>query len=155
MRNSFFIRHIQLIIHHLRKDNAMTDKTSMVAVYGTLRVGQGNNRLLGDSPQLASLTLPDYDMYTLGGFPGVIPTARKGAEITVEIYQVTEEVLARLDILEGYHEADEQHSMYFRREIQVPEVGATYIYIYNNERRSFNDDNLIIHGDWINYRKSY
>ena len=67
----------------------MIDK---IAVYGTLKMGFGNHRLIQNCRYLGEDTLKNFDMYSLGGFPGVIHG--KG-EIKVEVYE-----LNRLETLE-------------------------------------------------------
>lgn len=74
-----------------------------VFVYGTLKKGHGNNRVLGNSTFLGeAITCADgFFMYTNGGFPYVL---RNGSFfIKGELYEVTsDEVLRGLDRLEGY-----------------------------------------------------
>jgi gamma-glutamylaminecyclotransferase len=72
-----------------------------IVVYGSLRKGFGNHRLLEGSTFLGNvLTAPSYTMIGLGGFPGVIAlgsTAIKG-----EMYEVDDETLRDLDRLESH-----------------------------------------------------
>ncbi|MCL6548173.1 MAG: gamma-glutamylcyclotransferase [Alicyclobacillus sp.] len=75
--------------------------TYMVFVYGTLRKGQGNRRVM--EPNLVRELGPGCirgEMYDLGPFPVVV----LGGEGTVvgEWVEVTEQGLAALDRLEGY-----------------------------------------------------
>ena len=95
-----------------------------VMVYGTLKRGHGNHRLLEGCPHVGDTTLTGYDMYSLGGFPGI-----KDGEglIEVETYEINPLVLKLLDGLEGYRSGHPQHSMYIRRDLG----DETYIYIYN------------------------
>ena len=76
-------------------------RVTRVAVYGSLRRGFGNHGLLEDSLFIGeALTEARYTMLHLGGFPGVV---KKGnTSITVELYDVDEETLRRLDRLEGH-----------------------------------------------------
>ena len=71
-----------------------------VFVYGSLKSGFGNNRLLSDSRLIGeAITLDeDYHMISLGGFPGVIYGTKR---IKGEVYQVNNEVFESLDRLEG------------------------------------------------------
>ena len=72
-----------------------------VAVYGTLKKGFGNHFLLEGSKFLGTAT--SEDRFCLGEyvFPAVVPSP-DGVAIEVEIYEVDDRVLKRLDALEGY-----------------------------------------------------
>ena len=45
-----------------------------VFVYGTLKEGFGNNRLLKDSQKISEDAVEGFVMYHMGGFPGVVPS---------------------------------------------------------------------------------
>lgn len=80
----------------------------LVAVYGTLKQNRSNHHLLLDSTLVnKGETLPNYDMYDLGGFPGGTIGTEK---LRVEVYLVDDETLLRLDRLEG-------HPSFFKREL--------------------------------------
>ncbi len=75
---------------------------SLVFVYGTLKKGFGNHKLLSSSLYHGPHTTGHHHkMVSLGGFPGVVYGAGKTA-ISGEVYEVDAEVLGRLDSLEGY-----------------------------------------------------
>lgn len=75
--------------------------TNLFFVYGTLKAGRGNNRILGDSTLLGkSLTCNYYTLLNLG-CPGAIIDAN-GKQILGEVYEVTsKEVVQSLDRLEN------------------------------------------------------
>lgn len=76
-----------------------------VFVYGTLKSGYGNNRLLKTSTFLGEAVLPDHIAYyygSIGSFPFVVKN--KGTSVTGEVYEVDQETLQSLDYLEGYRE---------------------------------------------------
>src|SRR5687768_13262362 len=79
---------------------------SLYAVYGTLRQGFGNNRLLQNehSQYLGTQTKKfPFRMVSMGGFPGMIYTPGKENTITIEVFRVTSPTVERrLDMLEGY-----------------------------------------------------
>ena len=84
-----------------------------VAVYGTLKKGHGNHRLLKDSYCLGEgFTSEPYPL-VVDGLPYVIDRAGKGKRVCVEIYRVHLDTLARLDSLEGHPD------WYQRKQIQV------------------------------------
>lgn len=74
----------------------------LIAVYGTLKQGFGNNRRLGDSKLLGStLTKRKFTMYSCGGFPAVTPTGE--TKIHIEVYEVVNpNILQSVYMLEGY-----------------------------------------------------
>jgi gamma-glutamylcyclotransferase (GGCT)/AIG2-like uncharacterized protein YtfP len=95
----------------------------LVAVYGTLKKGESNHYLLKDSTFVAEgITNEEYDMVSMGSFPSIISG---GKIIKVEIYEVDEATLKRLDQLEG-------HPHFYRRDkVEVFNNGITYSpYIY-------------------------
>lgn len=82
-------------------DKLKSEKPAFVAVYGTLKKGKYNNRCLGDSKYIGTSKVSGFKMYSLGGFPGVIPG---DSEIVIEIFQVTNEADAHsIYNLEGYN----------------------------------------------------
>lgn len=78
-----------------------TKPTHLVFVYGSLKSGFGNHPILGDSPlrDVTRTVSRNFSMISMGGFPGV----SKGGTYNIEgeVYEVTDEVLARLDRLES------------------------------------------------------
>lgn len=110
-----------------------------VAVYGSLRQGMGNHRVLGDSPLLGQCRVTGFEMFSLGGFPFV----RHGdGEITIEVYAVNEHTSMRLDNLEGYP------SFYNRALIWTP-YGPAWIYFIDRQETTAPP---VTHGDWVAYR---
>ena len=85
--------------------------TELVFVYGTLKKGFGNHRLLENAHCLGEAYLPRVIMLDLGAYPAIIAGGKK--EVTGEVYQVDAETLARLDRLEGHP------SFYERRQVKV------------------------------------
>ena len=90
----------------------------LVMVYGTLKKGFGNHRLLHGSEYAGPASVAGT-MYSLGAFPAVT----LGGERTVlgEVYDVDESVLRSLDSLEGYP------GWYNREEVVTP-YGVASIY---------------------------
>ena len=89
-----------------------------VAVYGSLREGFHNHYLLEGSKHIAKGILRDFKMFSLGSFPAIIPS--DSGEITVEVYEVSPNILARLDHLEGYPQ------FYNRMEVPVAHGDGEY-----------------------------
>ena len=110
-----------------------------VAVYGSLKKGFGNNQLLGDSElKGVDKTLPEWTMYSMGGFPCI--TEEPGTSIHIEVYEVDEQVFRRLDMLEGYP------SFYNRKEIET-QYGTAWIYYIKDKSSTMLLDN-VESGEW-------
>lgn len=122
---------------------------TQVAVYGSLRRGMGNNYLL-DQQQFVGTTQTQeaYAMYSLGGFPKVV-LGESICPIIVEVYDVDDRGLARLDQLEGYR-GNAADSFYNRTEVPVVGLGTALIYHIENEtvRRSLD---VVEDGDWVRF----
>ena len=96
--------------------------TRKVFVYGTLMNGESNHHFLENSKCLGKAAIEGYDMYNVGGFyPAIIPG---NARIIGELYEVPNEDMPSIDILEG------EGSLYIRKcEITIGNELA-YIYEY-------------------------
>jgi len=142
------------------------DKTrpTTVAVYGTLRKNFGNHGLLAKANFVERITIPKsrigvedtvtratsyqegLSMYNLGAFPAVVPGVFDDAsgEVVVEIYDVNEQELASMDMLEG-------HPNFYRRfRIPLPNKSKrnkAFIYMQLHSQLAFTDA-LIPSGDW-------
>lgn len=123
-----------------------------VFVYGTLRKGFGNHRLLTNSNFIGNaITKEKYTMFA-SGIPYVnkhIPTHN----VIGEIYEVNDEQLNRLDALEGYNPDDHNNSWYKREKIKLnlgDEEEEAYIYF-----NDYKNETIVESGDYINYRKIY
>lgn len=111
-----------------------------VAVYGTLRQGFGNHRLLEHSKFLGK-TKTDA-IFSMHG--RIVPWISNGGDtqITVEVYEIDEQTLQSLDWLEGYPN-------YYDRQIINTEFGEAWIYFIDNRLVG----NYIESGDWAEYKK--
>ncbi|UCR75341.1 gamma-glutamyl cyclotransferase [Alcaligenes phage vB_Af_QDWS535] len=107
----------------------------LVAVYGSLRKGMGNHRLLqtdgvsfvGFGSVKGTLRAPGADIGQRAGFPYItLDTLAEGADTTqVEVYAVDDQCFERLDQLEGYP------NFYDRRQVDVEGVdGKAWVYHY-------------------------
>jgi len=99
------------------------------AIYGTFRTGQSGHANLEDARLLEVVwTAPAYRLYLVAGkWPGLVP-AEDGVSIECELYDCSEELLARLAELEppGWNReplelADGRHVEAF---VCEPAVGA-------------------------------
>lgn len=109
-----------------------------LAVYGTLKKGFSNHRLIQNCKFIGEYeTLPIFTMYSLGPYPAVVHHGN--TSITVEIYKIeSEEIAKKLDRLEGYPHL-------YTKEIISTEVGDLIIYLFN---QSTHDCKIITSGKW-------
>lgn len=118
----------------------------LYAVYGTLRQGFGNNRLLQNeySEYLGTQTLSaPFRMVSMGGFPGMISTPGKESTITIEVFSVSSPTVEkRLDMLEGYP------GWYDKQTINT-EWGTAFIYTQTEDQVGSNPP--VESGDWKQY----
>lgn len=118
-------------------------KGPLYAVYGTLRKGFGNHRLLNNEHCTllgTETTKPNFHMVSLGGFPGVIPDGKQS--IVIEVYEVnSKDVEQRLDWLEGYP------NFYQKMKIET-QWGTANMYILNE---SYLSRTVIESGDWTKH----
>jgi len=115
-----------------------------VAVYGSLLKGLHNhNYYLKNAKYIGEFDSdPDYTLYDLGQYPGL---KRKGnTSIRMEVYEVDNIQLNKIDTLEGYHPQNKDSSHYNRFEIDTP-YGKAYSYEYNPKVNSITK---VLSGDW-------
>lgn len=108
-----------------------------VLVYGTLKSGQSNHNLLQQDAQanyVATTRVPGYDLYHLGGYPGIRQNPQNKQGVECELYELSkpEKVVESLDWLEGYYADHPEACLFFRREVFVDGVKA-YIYEYGHD----------------------
>jgi len=115
---------------------------SKIFVYGSLRQGGGLHECLATSKYLNTVrTKPEYKLYSLGAFPGLV--AGGTTAVVGEVYDVTPEVLARLDRVEGHP------NFYCRTTIILQDDTEVQAYLLPNNIHWSN--NLIDSGDWIEF----
>lgn len=111
-------------------------------VYGSLREGLGNHRVLGESKRQDDGVIPfGFRMRSMGGFPAIYHAgAQDETPITVEVYEVSsEDVAQRLDWLEGYP------NFYDRKVIKLADGRVGWVYFIHREDTS---RPLVPEGDW-------
>lgn len=117
-----------------------------VAVYGSLRKGMGNHYTLSGAKYLGRFdTKPIFNLYSLGAFPGLKPKGK--SSVVMEVYEVDDEGLKKVDRLEGYNSNSKNNDFYNRVTINTP-FGLAYTYLY---MRHVDPTDLVESGDWVQY----
>ena len=117
-------------------------------VYGTLMSGFSRSRKLLHS-RFIGVAYTKGLLYDLGGFPGLV----KGeGRVFGELYDVNEQTLEVLDMIEGYEPSDLKNSLYVRKRVftyNAPNKCLrgknAFCYVYNG---SVVGEKLITHGDY-------
>tara|TARA_R100001015_G_C4607400_1_gene162500 strand:+ start:152 stop:505 length:354 start_codon:yes stop_codon:yes gene_type:complete len=111
----------------------------LVFVYGTLRKGHGNHKLIEGGRFMGSgLTVKKYAMYSRG-----IPFVSEDepvSRIKGEVYEVSKPMLRLLDMLEG-------HPAWYERKKTIVKIGQKKVkaWLYFNNTKT---ENLIVSGDY-------
>lgn len=118
--------------------------TTKIAVYGTIRKGQSNDRFLS-TERKEPVRISGYKMYNYGGYPGLVWTGNEADEVTVEPIEVNVEdsyAIDRMEIGAKYYTdivmiEGEPHKIYLHSPRTVRDFyGAT-------------DADLIEDGNWL------
>lgn len=79
----------------------VSEDCPIVFVYGTLKRGECRAHFLSEGTYLGlGKTVPQFRLYDCGEYPGLV-LASSGVSIEGEIWQVTDRIVAALDIEEG------------------------------------------------------
>lgn len=122
---------------------ALIPEGDLCAVYGSLREGLGNHRVIQGCPRQADGVIPSgFKMYSYGAFPALTPS-EEGYPITVEVYQVNDTHKAQsLDWLEGYP------SFYNRKVIELEDGRKAWVYFVKDISPGSTEVNS---GNWKEY----
>ena len=110
---------------HYSKANCFTPK-ARVAVYGTLKSGYGNSGLLDGQEFVGQGETESAYPLEVEGLPYLHDMRGEGSQVTVEVYDVSDECLARLDQLEG-------HPTFYKRRmasISMDDWSKTQAWVY-------------------------
>ena len=116
-----------------------------VFVYGTLRQGAGANAMMRGST-FVSLAQVKGLLYNLGSFPGFV---HGDGVVFGDLYKIKEDqLLVRLDRMEGYNKVSPWLSMYIREEVILlePQGIQSYIYRWNGRQQKHHQ---IESGNWL------
>ncbi len=124
-------------------------KKTLIAVYGSLRKGMGNDYLLSTSKYLGEFqTKPEFSLYSLGYYPGL--KTNGNTSVTMEVYAVDDTVAEKVDRLEGYTPGG-NNTFYDKIPIETP-YGEASVYIYVND---IPQERLVESGDWKAFKQRY
>lgn len=126
------------------KDNIK--RKHLVAVYGTLRKGLYNHRLIQDAPQVLVMQIQGFKMRSLGAFP-IVEYAPQDSMITAEVYHLTDHELEMCDRLEGHP------TWYERTKIGALNMGdgAEDLQMYVMPNGKYPNDEIVESGDWVKF----
>lgn len=115
----------------------------LVAVYGSLRKGMGNHRLIEreEGTLLSTERIKGWEMYSYGGFPFIRPAENPEDEITIEVYAMPVTAMQPLDRLEGY-------PSFYDRKLVDTSKGKAWIYFIDQK----GNDARVTNGDWVDYK---
>jgi len=121
-----------------------------IFVYGSLMKGFPNHHHLYDSKLIVkTITREKYHMFSLGAFPAVVESIDTG-HIFGEVYEVNDNVLATLDLIES------NGSFYERKEISLVDVDepAWLYFIMHPEDYRHNPNNITVIRDMMMWQNS-
>lgn len=117
-------------------------------VYGTLKKGHGNNRLIVNQEYAGTATLNGYRMHHLGGFPAVTPDENR--VVQGEVWMIDEETEPKVDRLEGY--SNGYKGFYDKALVEVTNENdqtiKAYVYFMPDDSRSIQRSPVIEEGVW-------
>lgn len=100
-----------------------------VFVYGTLKRGQPrHNAMAGQKLICTATTVPDYRMFNLGSYPGLVDAPGRGDRVGGEVFQIDPACRRLLDVIE-----DVASGLYEFKPIQLAQcsdLGPVYAYFY-------------------------
>jgi len=96
----------------------------LLFVYGTLKRGQRNHRLLADQRFVRNArTVRGYRVYDLGPHPAMVADANAGP-VQGELFSVSETCMAELDDFEGVPD------LFDRRRVELDDGTTAWAYLY-------------------------
>lgn len=110
-----------------------------VFVYGTLKKGYHNHRLLKEAEYLGEAELKGYKIYDLPyGYPCIMKSEKNEVSVKGEVYLINDYILDRLDLLEGYRDKVNKKGNLYNRELKEVikgdnEVIKVFVYEWGRE----------------------
>jgi len=107
-----------------------------IFVYGSLRRKQGNSHWMTNAQWLGDHHVENYELYSLGHYPGVVPGE---GSVSGEVYRIDASTLSEIDALRTVG------GEYKRQLIQTP-YGSAWMYVY---QRPVDGLTRIESGNWL------
>jgi gamma-glutamylcyclotransferase (GGCT)/AIG2-like uncharacterized protein YtfP len=125
-----------------------------VFVYGTLRRGGRNDiNRLAPAPRYRGMGEVKGCLYHFDWYPGLTLGGEEAVTVVGEVYQVTPQLEAVLDRIEGI--VPGAQSEYFKRDIEVEVDGQPVpCFVYEINPARVQGKQPIGHGDWILFHSS-
>lgn len=122
----------------------MSNELKRIAVYGSLRKGMGNHRLIKDAQYVDThiVSLP-MKMISYGAFPALIPSQERH-EVVIETYDLNPREYADVERLEGYPH------FYDKYEFTEPNGQACEIYFVPKDTDT-GAEHIV---DWVKYKSN-
>lgn len=122
----------------------MKNNNNNYAFYGSLRKGMYNFHALKRGMEyLKTVTIPGFQLFSLGSYPCAIETGNEDDKMTVDLFIVTgttEGSIHSMEIGAGY------------KYKEVPIDGKMFgIYLYDNSRLPHLKDRHVPGGDWVKH----
>ena len=118
-----------------------------IAVYGSLRKGLHNHRVLGtDRDFIGEGIVRGFGMYSLGMYPALV---REGthSDVVVEMYQVSDKTMKCVDKLEGF-------PSYYTRKLCPISIEGEMVPAWVYYMKGSLTDGFVPSGDWTKYVRS-
>lgn len=115
---------------------------NLVAVYGSLRKGLHNHRVLGDSKLITTGLVKGFGMYSLGAYPALSLQCPIKTDVVVEVYEVVGGTMNSLDMLEGY-------PSFYTRKLCVIETTNGDVEAWVYFIKDLLNEEIVECGDWV------
>ncbi|WP_349409764.1 gamma-glutamylcyclotransferase family protein [Pseudalkalibacillus sp. SCS-8] len=127
---------------------------NVVFVYGTLRIGEKNHHLLKNAKRVSDQAWIGGKLFDTGlGYPAL--SLQQFGKVYGELYEVDDEMLKSLDLLEGYT-VGRQDNLYEREVRTITTVkGSCEAYIYTVDHNLSLCKECIPNGDWVKRAETY
>lgn len=146
-------KQIRNIKRRMSKKKEEDEEFIKLAVYGSLRKGfKLNTKYFTGSLFLGTFSSsPEFTMYDLGEYPGVIHNG--GTSIVMDVYEINAKYLKIFDIAEGYLDLRNNIINMFKKNTISTPFGLAYYYSYEELDKRIVKPKIIESGDWKDNKK--
>jgi gamma-glutamylcyclotransferase (GGCT)/AIG2-like uncharacterized protein YtfP len=129
-------------------ERQLREEPRYLFVYGSLRMGEYNHRLLTNARLIGKRTIGGFKMYSLGSYPFVTETGNEDDKIVGEVYEIDEDEYLRIRNMElGARYYEVIRNITFHNDLTLPCI------IY--ARKVGCKEQLlrpVSGGDWVDYQ---